>query len=109
MENRLEMISVKEKIINAIYHLWEDEFKMKKVQLKSAVPCVSAIDCFQFKNLFIRLCTFQQKDIGRVYCVEAADKSEAVNNAFEDAWLYYESDGIENIISEMKKDLENDK
>lgn len=96
---------MKNKIIKAIYHLWEYEFHMKRVQVQSNVPCVKEIDCYKYKDFFVKLSSFLDPKLGRVYCIEAADESEVKNNIFDDAWIYYESDGLEEIISEMKKDL----
>lgn len=96
---------MKNTIMDTIYQVWDSEFHMKHVQLPSNVECLKTIDCYQYKDFFVKLSTFVDAKLGRAYCIEAAEEQEARNNIFDDAWVYYESDGIDQIISEMKHDL----
>lgn len=84
--------------VKKIYSLWRNEFHMKRVKIGS-------IDCYEYNNQYYRLDTFYDGDELH-YCIEIADnREEAENNIFEDAWLYGEELGIDQIISEMREDL----
>ena len=92
-------------ILKAVYLLWVNAFNMKKVILKSNVQCMEQIECYELNGEYLRMDSFYEND-DLVYCIEWADNIEyAQNNIFEDAYLYYEKDGLDSIINEMKADL----
>lgn len=93
-------------LVSEIYKLWQGILGMVKIILPSNVECLSEIECYRYKNMFLRLDTFY--DNGELmYCIEAAEsKVFAQNNIFDDAWLYPESMGTDKIIAAMKNDLQ---
>lgn len=99
------MKSFNAEFVAEIYELWQTAFGMEKVVLPSNVECLPEIDCYKYKNMYLRLDTFP--DNGELmYCVEAAEnRLFAQNNVFDDAWIYPESLGIDKIIVAMKNDL----
>ena len=87
--------------------MWQEYFGMEKITLRSNVECMAKIDCYRYKDMFLRLDTFKDGN-ELIYCIEAAENQDfAQNNIFEDAWLYPESFGTDKMLSEMKIDLQN--
>lgn len=101
------MKTYNKELVSAIYKMWVESIGMEKVSLPSNVECMPEIDCYKFKDMFLRLDTFM--DGGELmYCIESAESKEfAQNNIFDDAWLYPESLGTDEMLSEMKSDLQS--
>lgn len=101
------MKTYNKEIVNAIYKLWVDTLGMEAVTLTSKVECMPEINCYKFRDMFLRLDTFKDGD-ELMYCIEAAESKEfAQNNAFDDAWLYPESIGQDKILENMQSDLQS--
>lgn len=101
------MKTFNEHFVTKIYDLWEHTFGMEKIMLPSKVECAKAINCYRYKNTFVRLDTFLDNGT-LIYCIEAAEnKFFAENNIFDDAWLYPETMGIDKIIESMSQDLKS--
>ena len=94
-------------IVNSVYKLWVDTLGMEAVTLPSKVDCMPVINCYKYKDMFLRLDTFRDGD-ELIYCIEAADSKDlAQNNIFDDAWLYPESMGKYKILEGMQSDLQS--
>ncbi len=93
--------------VAAITALWVNEFGAESVTLESKVKCMDVIRCYKIGDTYIRLDSFSAVDEGINYCIEAATLDEAQNNVFDDAWTYWDGDGIDNILAQMREDLKN--
>ena len=64
------------------------------------------LDCYVRNDNYYRLDTFYEADGELLYCVEIADSlDDAKINFFEDAFLYGEKLGHDEIIARMADDL----
>lgn len=88
-----------------IIELWVNEFGGKEILLETIYDEPKTIKCFKINNLYVRLDSFLATDKGRIYCIEAADHDFAIRNIFDDAWNYWDGDGIDSIINQMRIDL----
>jgi len=89
----------------AIIELWINEFGAERYALKSKIEGISVIDCYKIGGTYLRLDCFEAPKGGLIYCIEAANEEMAQNNVFDDAWSYWDGDGIEKILKDMKNDL----
>lgn len=82
-----------------IYALWTNKFGMKRFT-------EGGLDCYVRNGKYYRLDTFYENDGELLYCVEIADSlDDAKINFFEDAFLYGEKLGHDEIITQMSTDL----
>ena len=89
----------------AIVDLWINEFGAEKHAFKSKAECKNIIECYKIGRSYLRLDCFEAHNGGLIYCIEVANEEMAQNNVFDDAWLYWDGDGIEKIIENMRNDL----
>ena len=82
-----------------IYSLLSDIIGMKRV-------ISDGLDCYLYNDKYYRLDTFYETDGELLYCIEVADSlGDAKNDLFEDAFLYGEKLGHNEIIDKMHYDL----
>lgn len=98
---------MKAEYVKAITTLWEKELGAKKVSLNSKISTDDKIECYKLGDTYIRLDSFAAVDSGRIYCIEAATLAEAQNNVFDDAWTYWDGNGLDKIIAQMRKNLKS--
>lgn len=64
------------------------------------------LDCYVYNEKYYRLDTFYENNGELLYCIEIADSLEdAKNDFFEDAFLYGEKLGHNEIIAKIRDDL----
>ncbi len=92
-------------LVERIYNLWEKTLGMEKVTFTTNAECLIVIDCYKYRDFFVRLDTFYSGD-ELLYCIETAeDEHQARYNVFEDSWLYPETLGADKIVEQMQLDL----
>lgn len=91
--------------VKAITALWVNEFGAESVTLESKVKCMDKIRCYKIGDTYIRLDSFSAVDEGRIYCIESATLEEAQNNVFEDSLTYWDGDGLDGILAQMREEM----
>ena len=95
----------KAQIFDSVKSMWQNKLGMKK-ELVKHLNYVS--ECFVLNGEYYRLDSFPSSSDSKetLYCVEWAENAEeAVLNHFEDAWIYPESLGLNDMLEKMQNDI----
>lgn len=97
-----EVMSVDSGIYSKITKMLQSELNAHDVVF---LGTEGEISCMKIGERYVRIDSFPAIDKGTIICIETATEELAQKGIFEDAFTYWDGDGLETILKQMKNDL----